>query len=77
MSRNILRTFRENIKIQKVSLDGMEGEAWMGEAWNGGGMAVTTLRQITHTEIDDSFKSEFLGALGSSPKYFCLALIRD
>ena len=31
-------------------------------AGNGEGMAVTTLRQMTHTEIGDSFKYEFLGA---------------
>ena len=27
------------------------------------------MRQMPHTEIDDSFKSEFLGALGGSPKF--------
>ena len=36
-------------------------------------MAVTTLRQMAHTEIDDSFKSELRGrggggGLGGSPK---------
>ena len=32
------------------------------------GMAVTTLRQILHTEIDASVKSDLLSALGGSPK---------
>ena len=36
-------------------------------------MAVTTLRPMPHTEIDDSFKSELLGALC----FFCLAPIGD
>ena len=34
---------------------------------------VTTLRQMRqmlHTEIDDSFKSELLGALGGSPNFY-------
>ena len=33
-------------------------------------MAVTTLRQMPHTEIDDSFKSELLWALGDSPNFY-------
>ena len=46
----------------------------------GRGMAVTTLmqmRQMPHTEIDDSFKSDLLGALGGSPKFVCLAPFCD
>ena len=40
---------------------------------DGNGMAVTTLRQMPHTEIDDSFKSELLGtSLRSAIKGSCL-----
>ena len=38
-------------------------------------VAVTTLRQMPHTEIDDSFKSELLGALDGSPIF--LASLRS
>ena len=44
------------------------------------GMAVTTLRQMSHTEIDDSFKSELLGTLGGSRhflKFIFFALLRS
>ena len=43
-------------------------------------MAITTLRQmrqVPHTEIDDSFKSDLLGALGGSPKFVCLTPLTD
>ena len=40
-------------------------------------MAGTTLRQMPHTEIDDSFKLEFLGALGGSHNLFWLAPLGD
>ena len=44
-------------------------------------MAVNKLRQMRqmpHTEIDDSFKSELLGgALGGSPNFISLAPIGD
>ena len=33
-------------------------------------VGITRLRQMPHTKIDDYFKSELLGALGSSPKLF-------
>ena len=40
-------------------------------------MAVTTLRQMPHTEIDDSFKSDLLGGLESRyghDIYICVCL---
>ena len=40
-------------------------------------MAVTTLRQMSHIEIDDSIKSELLGALCGSPNVICLARLGD
>ena len=50
---------------------------------NGAIVVVSTLRQMPHTEIDDSFKSELLGGggggggLGGLPKLFCLAQLGD
>ena len=35
------------------------------------------MKQMPHTEIDDFFKPELLGALGGTPKCFCLAPLGD
>ena len=40
-------------------------------------MGVTTLRRMPRTEIDESFNTELLGALGGSPKFVCLAPFHD